>query len=535
MNPQTLLNFFLTFLTVAVLVAYAARRLRMPYTIAMVLAGLGLTFLRLGPDEVPFELEPELIFLIFLPGLLFEASYHINLAQLRQNLRPILLLAIPGILLSTAVVGALLFVGLEIDLTEALLFGVLISATDPIAVVAQFKELGVDKRLGTIVEGESLFNDGVAIVLFSLLSTLVVGFGEVTVQGAVVEFFVTMAGGAVLGLVAGFLFGELMGRTRDPLINIALTAILAYGLYFFVEETLHELVSPIVAVVVAGIVVGNYSTRGRTSPTSSHMIVTFWEFAAFLINSAVFLLIGLRVEITALVDNLQPMLLTILAVVIARAVVVYSLRWLINRRPPQISLAWAHVMVWGGMRGAVTIALVLSLPFAVLNRNLFITMAFGYVVFSVVGQGLTLAPLLGRLGLTRKTEQELAFETKIAELALGEAAADTVETLLDENILTVGVAAGVKNRIEDWLSKHEEQLRAMLQEEPELALANQEMMLREITFVQKRTLRRLLERGIISDKTYAIFDERLNERLQGGLTEEDLFGGAEVEGEEIED
>jgi CPA1 family monovalent cation:H+ antiporter len=286
---------------------------------------------------------------------------------------------------------------------------------------------------------------------------------------------------------------------------------------------------------VAGIVVGNYSTRGRTSPTSSHMIVTFWEFAAFLINSAVFLLIGLRVEITALVDNLQPMLLTILAVVIARAVVVYSLRWLINRRPPQISLAWAHVMVWGGMRGAVTIALVLSLPFAVLNRNLFITMAFGYVVFSVVGQGLTLAPLLGRLGLTRKTEQELAFETKIAELALGEAAADTVETLLDENILTVGVAAGVKNRIEDWLSKHEEQLRAMLQEEPELALANQEMMLREITFVQKRTLRRLLERGIISDKTYAIFDERLNERLQGGLTEEDLFGGAEVEGEEIED
>jgi CPA1 family monovalent cation:H+ antiporter len=210
-----------------------------------------------------------------------------------------------------------------------------------------------------------------------------------------------MAGGAVLGLVVGFLFGELMQRTEDPLINIALTSILAYGVYFFAHETLHELVSPVVAVVVAGIVVGNYGTSGRTSATASNMIVTFWGFAAFVINSAVFLLIGLRVEVTALVADLGLVLMTITAVVLARAVVVYVLRAVINRRAPPISLAWAHVMVWGGMRGAVSIALVLSLPFGVENRNLFITMAFGYVIFSVVFQGLTLAPLLDRLGLTR--------------------------------------------------------------------------------------------------------------------------------------
>jgi len=519
MDFESLLVTFLLFLTVAVLVTYAASRFRIPYTIAMVLVGLGVSILHLGQElPFPFDLEPDLILLIFLPGLLFEASYHIDLSLLRSNLRTILLLAIPGVLLSTLIIGLLLSWGLGASPTWALLFGMIISATDPVAVVSLFKSLGVDKRLSVIVEGESLFNDGVAIVGYSILVGIVAGWTTFDLGKTTVDFLITVLGGAALGLALGFLFSELMKRTDNPLINIALTFILAYGTYLLAEEGLHALVSPVIAVVVAGIVVGNYGTQGRHSATSTTMIITFWEFVVFLINSAVFLLIGLEVDGGLLLDNLAQIAFAIGAMLVARFVVIYGLRLVINYRAAALPLRWAHVMFWGGMRGAVGIALVLSLPWALAEREAMIALVFGCVLFSVVIQGLTIRPLLNRLGLTRRSEKQREFEEAIAKVVAAEASSETLERLRREHLISTPIARKLQKRFDEWVEKRSAHLFQIVAEEPTLAEANVRILQQEIGHAQKQALRRLLRRGVISEEVYAEFTNRIDELLRSSST-----------------
>jgi CPA1 family monovalent cation:H+ antiporter len=512
MDAETLIITFVIFLTVAVLVAYAATQLRIPYTIAMVLVGLGVSVLHLSQQlHITIELEPDLILLIFLPGLLFEASYHIDLTLLRANLRSILLLAIPGVLISTVIVGLIVNVGLSLPLGVALLFGVMISATDPVAVVALFKDLGVEKRLSIIVEGESLFNDGVAIVGYSILVGVAAGTSTFSIGDTAVNFVATVAGGATLGLVLGFVFAELMKRTENPLIDIALTVILAYGTYLLADESLHGLVSPVIAVVVAGIVVGNYGTRGRHSATSTTMIVTFWEFVVFLINSAIFLLIGLEVEGDLLMANIGPVALAIGAVMVARAIVVYGLRLVINRRATAIPLKWSHVMFWGGMRGAVSIALVLSLPLAIEGRPALVALVFGCVLFSVIVQGLTIRPLLNRLGLTRRSEKQREFEKALARIAAAEASSNALERMRDEHLLSKPIADRLQSRFEDWIEVRSQHLFRLVAEEPSLAEANVRLMQQEIGYAQKQALLRLLRRGVISEEVHSEFTAHIDE------------------------
>ncbi|MFC2030990.1 Na+/H+ antiporter [Chloroflexota bacterium] len=514
MDAEALLITFLIFLTIAVLVAYAATRLRIPYTIAMVLVGLGASILHFRSElHLTIELEPEMILLIFLPGLLFEASYHIDLSLLRPNLRAILLLAIPGVLISTTVVGLILGVGLGLPLATALLFGVIISATDPVAVVALFKDLGVDRRLGIVVEGESLFNDGVAIVGYSLLIGIAAGTTAFSLTDSVVNFFVTVAGGAMLGLVLGFLFAELMKRTDNPLLDIALTTILAYGTYLLAENGLHGLLSPVIAVVVAGIVVGNYGSRGGHSATSTTMIVTFWEFAVFLINSAVFLLIGLEVDTGLLLDNIGPVLLAIGAVLVARAIVVYGLRWVINRKPPAMPMSWSHVTFWGGMRGAVAVALVLSLPAALESRQELVALVFGCVLFSVIVQGLTIRPLLSRLGLTRRSDKELEFEEALVRVVAAQAASDAMDRLRSDHLLSKPMADRMQERFEDWIEARSLHLYRLVAEDPSLGEANMVLMLREIGGSQKQALQRLLRQGSISEEVFSEAMRQVDEQM----------------------
>ena len=519
MDLEALLITFLAFLTVAVLVTLVASKLRIPYTIAMVLVGLGVSVLHLGQVfHLTVDLEPDLILLVFLPGLLFEASYHIDLPLLRTNIRSILLLAIPGVLISTVVVGLLVGVGLNMALPTALLFGVIISATDPVAVIALFKELGVDKRLSIIVEGESLFNDGVAIVGYSILVGIASGTTTFSLGNSIVDFVVTVAGGAALGLILGFLFAELMKRTDNPLIDIALTFILAYGTYLLAEEALHALVSPVIAVVVAGIVVGNYEAEGQHSATSTSMIATFWEFVVFAINSAVFLLIGLEVEGSLLLDNIGAVLFAIAAVLVARVTVVYGLRLVINRRANVVPLRWAHVMFMGGMRGAVSIALVLSLPFVLEGRQALVALVFGCVLFSVIVQGLGIRPLLNRLGLTKRSEKQREFEEVVAQVAAAQASSDALERMRRDHILSQPMADHLKERFDTWIEKRSVHLFRLVADEPELATVNVQLMQREIGHAQKQALLRLFRRGVLSEEVYTDFVANIDELMRSPST-----------------
>jgi CPA1 family monovalent cation:H+ antiporter len=461
-----------------------------------------------------------------LPGLLFEAAYRLDLRELRDNLRTILMLAVPGVLLSMFIIGALLNQILGIRLVEALLFGVLISATDPIAVTALFRELGVSKRLSIIVEGESLFNDGAAIVLYGILLGVATGDQAFSLAGSITNFFATVAGGAVLGLVAGLIVGEMMRRTEDHLIDIALTTILAYGTYLVAEELLHGAVSPVIAVVVAAIYVGNYGSNGGYSATSTVTIVSFWEFVAFLINSAIFLLIGLDVAPADLLKNIRPVMIGVGVILLARALVVYPLGFLVNWRVRKMPIEWAHVLFWGGLRGAVSVALILSLPapFEVSrpleSRLLLEEMAYGYILFSLIVQGLTIRPLLDRLGLTRVGAQEREYERRQARMVMAHAAMHTIDNLHEQNVLSGPVCDNLRAAFKRQFNEHWSALEKLVATEPRLIDTNFRYVQREIAGAQKQSLLQMMRRGMLSEEIYSELVGEINEQIQRSYQED---------------
>ncbi len=488
-------------LAVASLIAILAQRARIPYTIAMVLTGVAVGIFGSTLVEIStVSLTRHLILVTFLPGLLFEAAFQLDLNALRDNIRPIAILAIPGIVLSAVVVMLIVYTLIGLPLELALLFGALISATDPIAVLAIFKDLGVTKRLGIIVEGESLFNDGTALVLFEIVLAIVLGHEEFTVAGSVAQFFVVVAGGIVLGLVTGSLFAQLMRRTDDPFIDMALTTVLAYGTFLVGEELG---VSPVIAVVIAGIYVGSFSSSGGFSATTRLTLASFWAYLAFLINSAIFLLIGLDADLQLLVDNAGSVAVAVLAMLIARLVVIYPLGFIANQRSKRgLPLKWVHVLFWGGLRGSVSLALALSLPIELADRDLIELMAFGAVFFSLVVQGLTIRPLLGALRLTQPSDLRLEYERLRARWTTAHTALHALDQLHDKHMVPGNVRDRVERSIRQNVEESWQALEAFALKHPSLYRSDLRLAERAIADEQKAALLDLLRRGMLSDEVY---------------------------------
>ena len=300
-------------LLVVSVVAIMVRRIRLPYTVALVLVGLFITF----EHEMALEITPELIMALFVPPLVFQAAFHLELSDLRHNLVPIVLLSVPGVVISTLIVGGIVAVGVGMPLVVAAVFGALISATDPVAVVSLFRTLGVTRRLAVAVEGESLFNDGTAIVIYQLALAAALS-GVFNPIAGVFAFLLVALGGLGIGVGLGWAASRLIAQIDDYFIEITITTVLAFGSYL-VGEQLH--VSGVLAVVAAGIVAGNMSPKGM-SPTTKIVLFNFWEYLAFLTNSLVFLFIGLRIDVYSLISHLPPIGVAVGAVLISRAIVV---------------------------------------------------------------------------------------------------------------------------------------------------------------------------------------------------------------------
>jgi len=493
-------------LLVASLVAIAVRRLRLPYTVALVLVGLLITFRQ--PLDV--ELTPEIILSLFVPPLIFEAAFHVEFGRLREALLPILVLAVPGVLLTTVIVGYIVSAGVGISLASGLVFGALIAATDPVAVVALFRQLGAPKQLTVIVEGESLFNDGTAIVLFNLMVAAAVGIaveGQAASGGLVagiVDFVRVSAGGLAIGAGLGWLVAQLIARLDDYLIETTLTTVLAFG-SFLVAERLH--VSGVLAVVAAGIISGNIGARGM-SPTTRIVLFNFWEYLAFVANSLVFLLIGLEVNIPQLLANLWPIGVALVAVVASRVLVVYGLTWLANRGRRKVSAAYQHVLFWGGLRGAISLALVLSLPATFPGRELLRVMAFGVVLFTLLVQGTTMNLLLRRLGLIHKGEVELEYERRHARLMAARAAHDRLQELHGAGLISGTAWEALRPELEQQMKEAREAQHALLLEHPALRDEEIDDARREGLRAQRAMLTNLLNTGAISEH---VFEEVVTE------------------------
>ncbi|MDX8403243.1 MAG: sodium:proton antiporter [Mariprofundaceae bacterium] len=393
-------------LAVAVMAAAICRRVPVPFTALLVMLGLFLGWLdqRWMPLEPlqTFHLSPELVLFVFLPALIFESGFNLDGRQLLKEIVPVFTLAVPALLLSASLIGIGLWWLLDMSLVYALLFGALISATDPIAVVALFKELGAPLRLNVLVEGESLLNDATALVVFKVLLgvTLVgtVGWQHVVAGG--VEFIRVFFGGAAVGLMIGMLLSEAMRFMHSRSAVFTLTIVMAYGGFIVSEHMLH--MSGVMTVVVAAICLGAWG-RSRMSQEVAETARDIWEFIAYICNALLFLLVGLSVEPGLLIQHGWAITVAILLVLIVRAVTVHSTVPLVVRwfHLPKIGNPERQIMWWGGLKGSLAIAMALSIPVDVPGREMLLAMTVGVVVFTLLVNASTIRPFMKFLGMDR--------------------------------------------------------------------------------------------------------------------------------------
>jgi monovalent cation:H+ antiporter, CPA1 family len=389
------------FLGATVVIAIATGRSAIPASVGLVLVGLAIAVL--GPD-VRLAIEPHLLLAVVLPGLVFEAAFRTDRAVLRPAAASVLLLAIPGVVIVAGIVAAILTLTTTLTPTQGFLVGAMVAATDPAAVLATFRRVPVPARLATVVEMESLVNDGTGIVLFALALDLLGGGGSL--GGAIVGFAVKVVGGGVLGIAGGWLAARLLRRVDDHLTELTITVVLAYGTYLAAEAL--GLSGVIATLLAAGTLAA--LARDALSGRAVAAIDLVWEFVAFLLTAGVFLLVGVSIAPAALAAAAGAIGWGIAAVLIARAVVVYGLlaggSALLDRARGEsgpgdsgrLSPAWLHVIFWSGLRGAVSVALALSLPENLPNRDLLQGLTFGIVLFTLLVQGTTTGLVVRRAG-----------------------------------------------------------------------------------------------------------------------------------------
>jgi CPA1 family monovalent cation:H+ antiporter len=406
-------------LIVTLIVALLSRRLRVPYTLLLVIIGFIVGLLPFLPQE---HIDPNLVLYVFIPALLFEGAWNAELDRLEADWLPIILLIFPGMVLSLLVVAIALHFGIGLTWLLALLVGTIVAPTDPVAVIALFQQLGVPDRLRTLVEGESIFNDGTGgaayeLVLAVLLPTL--GLAEASgnpsflntpVLGIVGEVLWLIFGGLLLGFAVGRLVSHLLRRIDDRLVVITITIAVAYGMYLL-GTALHT--SGLLSVVGAGLVMGSYGRKNAMSPRTIESADDVWEFIDYLANSLLFLLLGFELALTNLVQSFPGIFFGVLGAVIGRVLMIYAFislqdflaRWWAHRtsgrrtrlpRPRPVPPAWRPVMALSGLRGALSLALVLGLPEALAQRNLLTDIVYGIILVTLLGQGLTLRVLLPR-------------------------------------------------------------------------------------------------------------------------------------------
>ncbi len=415
----------------ATAVAIGAKRANVPYNVALVVGGLLLAVSDLLP-AVP-TLTPDVVFLICLPILLFEGGIAADLGGIRSNATPITLLATVGMVLAVVATGALIRLALDLPWGPALLLGCILAVTDTVSILFAFRRAKVPPRLAGIAMGESLFNDGTALVLYAALAAIVAGGASPSIGALGAKVLLASAGGAVMGLALGFVASFVLPRIQDPLAEIMATTAVAFGAFVGAEQ-LH--LSGAIAAVVAGLTVGAASKR-TLPPTSQVALHSFWEYVAFGVNTFLFLFVGLSTNLRSLLEHLPLTLVAGACMFGGRAVAIYLPFTVLGLLRPseKVPLRWQHVFVIGNIKGALSIALVLGLPENTPHRAMIVDIAFGVTFISLLVQGLSLGAMLRKLGLVESDPVAEAVTTQQARIIAARAARQELETLHDSGLV----------------------------------------------------------------------------------------------------
>ncbi|MBD2437700.1 cation:proton antiporter [Nostoc sp. FACHB-110] len=497
MSVAELVSISIILLLIATSVALITRQLRVPYVTGLVLAGLPITELlsrRIG-------LDPALVLNLFLPILIFDAGINTDISRLRSTFKPIAVLAGPGAICSSLIIAVLLKFALGLAWIPALFVGVILANTDTVSMIAVFKEIPVPARLSTIVEGETLFNDAAALVSFNLVAQ-VYSTGSLTIIEGIQQLLFIAVGGCIVGLVLGYLSIPIFARLDDPLSSLLLTVAVALGT-FQVGQFLG--VSGAVAVVIAGLIFGNFGLSRNTSASNRITLLSFWEYASFTANTFIFLLIGVEINLITLWQTLPAILIAVLAYQVGRVLTVYPLLAGVRFFDRKIPLRWQHLLFLGNIKGSLSMALALSLPTTLPGRDILIAIVFGSVLVSLVAQGLNLPWMIKRLNLSKFSETHQQVEQLQAQLITAKAAQDELDSLLKSGVLPKAVYEEMRSAYQVQIAAAEKTLREFYNRrtgkfEGSEAFSKLDAIRRRLLLAEKVALTEAIRKRILSEE-----------------------------------
>lgn len=519
-------------ITIASIIAALVKRIKIPYTIALVLGGLVLSIL--GWVN-PITLTEELVLFTFLPALLFEASWNLDVRHLKEHWLPVALMASIGVVLSISVIGFGLHYLLGLPFLPSLLIGAMVAPTDPVSVVAIMKQFKLDHRLASIIEAESLFNDGTAVVLFKLLTAILLLGASFSLDdpfqftaNALLQFGLVVGGGALVGILLGGLFSFITSKFEDHLLELTFTTIVAYGSFFIAEQILvpgqipHLHLSGVIATVCAGLMMGNVGRKYGMSASTRLVVASFWDYAAFFVNSLIFLIVGLDMVFGQFSLQWPVVLAGFGIALLSRLISVYSLSGLSHLVKRPVPRSWQHVLVWSSLRGALSMALVLSLPRDLLPETLretAIVLVFGIVLASLLVQGLSMPALLKRLGLAHEpTDELLDYQRHKAILITEQRVLDELDAMRKRGELSPGTYTELKTASQDKVEAAQAAIEELHLSKDTLRVEEKREVAQYLLTLRKTVTSDLVKEGLLSsneaEELKADYNYQL-EKMQG--------------------
>lgn len=502
----TVLGLILALFISCILLLVFKRIKLIPFTVLLVLVGI---FVRPGSFQ-PFDairISPGFVLFIILPILLFESAFNFEFKEFKKVLLPSFLFATLGLTISSIIVALPLHFFAKIDFGSSLLFGAVISSTDPIAVLAIFKDLGVPKKLQLLVDGESFLNDGTSVIFFRILVGIVTGISSSKIDtedlffNGIGNFIFVILGGAIFGIFMGWLFSQIIYQIKNEnLIEILMTVILAISVFIIADHYLK--VSGIIAVLAAGLVLGNYG-RNKISPKIAHELHQVWDMLVFVSTSLIFLLIGYEIHILKFFENFKIILLVIFAVLTGRAISVYLTGFLHNlviARKNKIPLSWLHIVNIGGVRGSLPLVMLLLIPENFEHRSLFIDLSLSVIFFTLIVNASIIKTIIKKLNIDKLSKVN-KIEMKIVEALVYEKILDKLEKFKKINEIGDAIYQKHKEDLKQKMSLVKNELDTLVDNSKNNKLhAEMEKILdRYCLNIEKSVYKSLYTRGVINE------------------------------------